>query len=574
MQKLYILDASGYIYRSYFAIRNMTNSKGESTNALFGFIRSVLKLFKDFNPVHVVAVFDGPHNAKAREEIYADYKAHRAETPSDLIYQINWSRSFCELMGIPFLSVPEVEADDTMGSVAKWAADRDFQVYLCTSDKDLCQMVNDKISILNTHKENLILGPNEVEQNFGVPPSQMIDLLAMTGDASDNIPGLPGIGPKTAAGLLKEFGSLDYLLKNPEKIPGKKQEIFIKDADKALLSRQLVTIKTDVHFPKDKSFFMLQHPPDISLLKEFYTEMNFNSLIKELDLMKLPGQVEKQPSKQETDVEYVLVDDEKSLHELISYLKVQKEICVDTETTDVLPIKAELVGIGFGVEPKKAWYIPVNGKLGPEKVLKEIKPLLTNPHIGFYGHNIKYDYQVLWNYDIKIANICFDTLVASYLLNSHSRQHSLDQLTLEYFGIIKINIKDLLGKGKQIINMNQVSIEKVCEYCCEDVDYTCRLKKILEKALKERKLESLFYELELPLLQVLARMERQGIYVDVAHLNELSKEINEELRKKEESIYQLAGEEFNINSPKQLSDILFQKLKIHAPQKNGDRTVN
>jgi DNA polymerase-1 len=563
MEKIFVLDASGYLYRSYFAIRNITNARGESTNALFGFIRSVLKLFKDFHPDHFVAVFDGPRNAKPREEIYAHYKAHRAEAPSDLFYQMDWARQFCELMGIPILNIPEVEADDTMGAVAKWAEHKGATVYLCTSDKDLAQMVSEKVFLLNTHKENLILGPKEVEETYGVPPQQIIDLLAMTGDSSDNIPGLTGFGPKTAAALLKQFGSLDYLLQHPQEVGGKKQETLIHEADNALISRRLVTLHTNVEIPNDESFFKLQRP-NVPILKEFYASMNFNTLIKELE------QMEPQQSPQlEASVEYILVDEEKELTDLISYLAKQKEICFETETTDILPIKAELVGIGFCVEPKKAWYIPVNGRLGLQKVLEVLKPLFENPKISFYGHNVKYSYQVLANYGIKIHHVGFDTILASYLLNSQSRQHSLDHLSLEYFGKVKTPISSLIGKGKKIISMREVPIQQVCTYCCEDVDYTCRLKELLEKELHKRKLTHLLKEIELPLAKVLAGMERRGIYLDTPCLEKSSKEILHHIKSLEQEIYQLAGQEFNLNSPKQMSEILFTKLGIRPPKKTA-----
>lgn len=563
MKTLYILDASGYLYRSYFAIRNITNTKGESTNALFGFIRSVLKLFKDFHPDHFVAVFDGPHNAKSRTAIYSEYKAHRASMPPDLAPQIEWARQFCLLMGIPLLSVPEVEADDTMGSVAKWAAEHHAEVFLCTSDKDLCQMVNDKVKILNTHKENLILGPAEVEENFGVPPSKIVDLLAITGDSSDNVPGLPGFGPKTAAALLQEFGSLDYILEHPDKVPGKKkQETIIHEGDKARLSRQLVTINTEVEFPHDPHFFSLK-PFDPAPLKEFYSGMNFNSLIKELDAKE--GST---PEKEET-VSYMLVDDEETLQQLVKHLAGCSEICFDTETTHLQPIKAELVGIGFSTEPGEAWYVPVNGDLGLDKVLATFKPLFENPKIGFYGHNVKYDYHVLGNYGIKVANICFDTILASYLLNSHSRQHSLDALSLEYFGKVKIPTSDLIGKGKNTITMREVPIPQVSTYCCEDADYTCRLKGILEKQLDERKLTPLFKSLELPLMKVLAKMERHGIFLDIPCLEKQAISIVAQIGTIAEEIYRLAGEEFNLNSPKQLSELLFVKMGIKAPKKTA-----
>lgn len=569
MKTLFILDASGYLYRSYFAIRNITNSKGESTNALFGFIRSILKLFKDFKPDHFVAVFDGPNNAQSRESIYAEYKAHRSAMPPDLRYQIEWAKQFCILMGVPMLEVPCVEADDTMGSVANWAALHGANVYICTSDKDMNQLVTERIRILNTHKENQILGPAEVEQTFGVPPSKMVDLLALTGDSSDNIPGLSGFGPKTAAALLKEFGSLDHILENPEVVPGKKkQETIIHEGEMARLSRKLVIIDTGVDFPKDLEFFRLK-PFDTAGLKAFYSNMNFNTLIRELDTLERGVTISAEKAEEEEAVDYVLVDDQESLGKLVNYLSTQKEVCFDTETTSVQPIKSELVGIGFCVEPKKAWYVPVNGQLGLEPVLEAIKPLFENPKIGFYGHNVKYDFHVLMNYGIRVANISFDTILASYILNSHSRQHSLDNLSLEYFGKVKIHTSELLGKGKSTITMREVPIDSVRSYCCEDADYTCRIKVILEKQLHERKLDKLFYNVELPLMKVLARMERHGIFLDIPCLEKQGILIASQLRRLEEDIYRLAGEEFNINSPKQISEILFVKMGIKPPRKTA-----
>lgn len=566
MKKLYIIDASGYIYRSYFAIPQMTNAKGESTNALFGFIRSVLKLIKDFQPTHLISVFDGPSNAQARVSLYADYKAHRKETSKDLIYQISWAHQFCQLMGIPELMIPNVEADDTMGSVAKWAQEQGAISYLCTSDKDMCQLVNDRTFVLNTFKDNLILGPQEVELQFGVPPHKMIDYLAITGDASDNIPGLSGFGPKTAASLLQQFDNLNYILEHPEVVSGKKkQETIIQEKEKVLLSRRLVTIDTQVPFTQEESFFKLRDPDTIPL-KEFYSYMKFSSLLRELEIQSSSHQPSSQVAE---EVSYKLIDDLDSLKELVNQLSQSKEICIDTQTTDILPMRAKLLGIGLGIEPKQAWYIPANGNLGLAFVLETLKPLFENPKIGFYGHHIKYDSHVLLNYGINIPNFCFDTILASYLLNSHSRKHSLDHLTLELFGKAKTIVQELIGKGKNQINLEDVPLDKICTFCCEDVDYTIRLKQIFSKQLQERGLENLFYDLELPLIPVLAKMERHGIFLDVDHLQELSTELTKDLAKIAEEIYEMAGETFNINSPKQLSQILFEKLGIHSPKKTA-----
>lgn len=566
MKTLFVIDASGYLYRSYFAIKNVTNAKGESTNALFGFIRSLQKLRKDFNPEHLVAIFDGPQSIRARKEIYADYKSHRAAMPSDLSYQIEWAKEACVLMGIPYLSIPGVEADDTMGSIASWAQ-QEAKVYLCTSDKDLCQLVNDKVNILNTFKDNQILGSQEVEQAYGVPPQQMIDLLALTGDSSDNIPGIPGFGPKTAAALLKEFGSLDYLLQNPEVIKGKKGEIFSEHKELSILSRRLVTIDTGIDFPKDNDFFALKSY-DMNSLKAFYASMNFNSLIRELE-QSIPSSIQR-ASLEET-LSYTLVDDEEAFKNLINLMLQQKEIALATISSYYQPIKADLIGIGFGfcAESQKAWYVPCNGKLGITSILDGLKEVFEDKKISFYGHNIKNDLQVLGNYGVSIASISFDTMLASYLLNSHIKQHTLEQLSLDRFGQVMPSEAELLGKGKNAISFHQVLLGEMARHCSQQIDYICRLKNLLQSELHERSLWELFNNLELPLLRVLSSMERHGIYLDVPYLEQMSQEIAQQIRGLEQEIYVLAGETFNLNSPKQISEILFQKLGIKPPRKTA-----
>ncbi len=564
MEKIFILDASGYIYRAYFAIQNMTNSKGESTNALFGYIRSVLKLFKDFEPKYFISVFDGPNNGKARKEIYDKYKAHRSAMPADLLYQIAWAEKFCELIGIPTLKVPEVEADDTMASIAVWAKKEGLTAYLCTSDKDMCQLVDDKIFILNTHKENLILDASKIVENYGVSPNQIADWLSITGDSSDNIPGLAGFGKKTASTLLQQYGSLEYLLEHPDVVTGKKREVLIEKAEEARMCKKLVLLNCEVEFPKDLEFFKLRNAADKEVLRAFYSEKNFSTLIKELD---------QQTSKDSTELEvaevnhYHLVDDDASLNELCKHLETQKEICFNTQSTSLKVMDAELVGIGFSVSPNKAWYVPTNGKLGMQSVIEKLKPLFENPNLSFYGHNVKSDLHILLNSGIKIANIAFDTLLASYILNSHSRNHSLDHLFLENFRKIKIPLQDLIGKGRNETSIKDAEIEKVSTYCCEDVDYTCRLKQLLESKLEERKLTTLFKTLELPLIQPLFHMERKGIYLDVDCLNKQGVIVNEAIALLNASIFEMAEETFNLNSPKQLSEILFTKLQIKPPKK-------
>lgn len=564
--KLYIIDASGYLYRAYHAIGSMTNSQGESTNALFGFIRCLFKLNKDFHPDFLVAVFDGPNNAKKRKELYPAYKANRTSMPEDLGYQMDWAREFCKISGIPLLNIPEAEADDVMGSVAVWAAQTKAfdEIYLCTSDKDMAQLVTPSIYLLNTHKDNLLLDAKGVEENYGVPPDKIIDLLAITGDSSDNIPGLPGFGPKTAISLLQQFPSLEYILDHPEEVPGKKkQETIIQEADKARISKKLVTLDTAVAIPQDPTFFQIKEE-ESELVRQFHQRMNFASFLKEQGF----ENSKQQPIPAE-EVSYTLVDSEASLDKLLALLETHKEICVDTETTAIDPMQASLVGVGFCVSPQKAWYIPLNGPIERATVLVKLKKLLENKHLGFYGHNLKYDYQVFLNEGIKIANIVFDTIIASYILNSNNRQHSLDALSLQYFSKVKIATSTLLGKGKTQVTMLDVPIQQVCDYCCEDVDYTCRLKALFEVQLEERRLMKLYKTLELPLLIVLARMERHGIYLDVPFLHKMALEVNLEINRIAETIYEDVGETFNLNSPKQLGQILFEKMGIAPPKKTA-----
>jgi DNA polymerase-1 len=564
MKTLYIIDAVNVLFRSYYAIGPMTNSKGESTNALYGFIRSIYKLIAEFSPDYFIAVFDGPDNKKSRTEIYKDYKGHRAGMPEDLVPQLLNAHVFCELAGIPMLSVTGVEADDTIGSIAVWAEQEGLDVFICSSDKDLCQLITNHIKVINLHKNNLLIDKKMVEELFGVRPEQMIDYLAIVGDASDNIPGLEGFGPKTAVSLLSSFGTLDEILAHPEKVSGKKQQTLIDGKEIALMSRTLATINKDVDFPKSQEFFSLRMPA-MEQIEAFYQEMKFLSLLRELNPQQ-PSQPTAQHIQHEK-VSYQTVEDEDVLLELIQELSKEKEICIDTETTDVRPMSAKLVGIGLGLEPGQAWYIPLNSKIPKERILKHLKPLLENPEIGFIGHNIKYDVHVLWNEGISLSRIAFDTILASYLISPHVQRHNLDELSLEKFGKVKIPIDELLGKGKKQITMDQVPIPQVTAYCCEDVDYTLRLKRLFEKELDRLELNNLFHQIEIPLIYVLAKMERSGIYVDLKQLKEMSKDLEHSLHKLEKAITHLAGEEFNLNSPKQLSTILFEKMGIKPPKK-------
>jgi DNA polymerase-1 len=558
MKKLYILDAVSFVFRSYYAIGQMTNARGESTNALYGFIRSVQKIMKDFNPEHLVAVFDGPENKQERIKIYEEYKSHRKGMPDDLFPQLELAFDYCEYGGIPHLSEPGVEADDLIGTIAKWAEKKGSEVFICSSDKDLCQLISDHVFMINTHKDNLLIDRKKVEELYGVKPEQIVDYLAIMGDATDNIPGIPGFGPKTASALLQTYGSLNNLLNNLDTLKNQKQAEKIKmHRDDALISQKLAQLMLNIPFPKKEEFFRIKKA-DVEKLTALYRDMNFSTLLREL---------EPTTEKKEEKVEYRIVDDEKGVEALLEELSKAKKICIDTETTRLEPMQAKLVGIGFGVEPKKAWYIPTNGAIGLLKVVQMIKPLLEDPKIGFYGHNIKYDMHILLNHGIKLVNIAFDTMLASYLLNPQNNRHNLDQLTLEKFGKVKIPTKSLIGQGKKQKSMKDVPIKDVGNYCCEDVDYTTRLKELFEKEIEKRGLGKVLYEIELPLIPVLIDMERFGMYLDCEKLHKMSADLEKKILMIEKQIYDLAGEEFNIKSPKQLMQILFEKLQIKTGAK-------
>lgn len=563
MKNIYILDAVSFLFRSYFAIRGMTNKEGESTNALYGFIRSVQKIIRDFSPEGFVAVFDGPNNKQARIEIYEDYKSHREGMPEDLAPQLAWAHQFCKMSGIPYISEKGVEADDVIGVIAKWAEKKGIEVFICSSDKDLCQLITDKIFMLNTNKDNLLINREMVEEIYGVKPEQIVDYLAIMGDKSDNIPGIPGFGPKTAASLLQEYGTLENLLNSLDRMANQKQAEKIRTHESdARISQKLAKLISHVPYPIEEDFYHLKSP-NLGALAVLYREMNFSTLLQELEK---PPEV-----KFEEELSYHIIDTEEELDTLIKRFGQEKSICIDTETDQLAPMTARMVGVGFCTSPRMAWYVPTNGKLGIDVVVSKIKPLLENPDIAFYGHNIKYDFHILKNHGITLKTIGFDTMIASYLCAPQKNRHGLDLLSLEKFGKTKTSIKDLIGSGKKGKSMRDVSLKEIGPYCCEDVDYTCRLKALFEKELEEKELSSMLEKIELPLIPVLVSMERYGMFVDTKKLQDMSELLREELTCLEKEIYDLSGESFNIKSPKQLGEILFNKLAIPMGPKKSTR---
>ncbi|MEI6531195.1 MAG: DNA polymerase I [Chlamydiota bacterium] len=551
MEKLFVLDVSGFVYRSYHALPPMTNGQGLGTQGLYGFIRVLLKLIKDFAPTHMVAVFEGRDNKRSRLAIYPEYKATRTKAPEDLPQQLIWAEEFCQLLGIPTLSYEGHESDDTMGGIAVWARDRGVEVFLCTSDKDLYQFIGDRVKVLQTHKDNLILDSAAIEKQMGILPSQVVDYLSLIGDSSDNIPGVPGIGPKGAADLLKEFGSLKGIYAHIDQVK-KKKALLEEHKERAFLSYQLALINIGLPIPREESFYQIKEA-NLEKLQEFYQVMNFNSLINKAAPKKPSG-------------EYKVVAPSKALFKELVEAPL---LAFDCETTALDVFQSRLVGVGFCAEEGRASYLPCYEDKEALHFLKNLFEARKNP---FIAHNAKYDLHALKRHNIEIKAPVFDTMLCSYLLFSEQRQHSLDFLAERFLGLKKGSFKDLVGKGELI----DVPVEAVAAYCGLDADLTFQLYTILSKKIEERGLKKLLEEIELPVLEVLYKIEERGIYLDKEALNRTGIEVMRALHGVEEKIYSQVGEHFNINSPKQLAVMLFDRLQIAARKKTstGQRSTN
>ncbi len=559
-KNLYILDVSGYIFRAYFALPPMQSPRGEPTHGLFGFIRSVIKFYREFGPDHIVAVFDGPDNKAQRRELYEKYKSNRTRINADLPEQIEKAKEFCELIGIPTLEISGVEADDTIGSIATLARKHSWHVYICTSDKDLCQLVDDKIQVINPWKENLIIDKAKVEEIYGVPPSKIVDLLALMGDSSDNIPGVKGVGPKTATAFLQEFGSLENLFNNLDKLSDKKRKMLEESREEALLSRRLATIYQDVPIPEEPDFF-LKKPPKRGELFNFYLSHGFNSLAKEFS--------ESGPVEQENvPTRYLRVENEKALEEMIAKLTASQTVAFILIASEERACFADPVGISFSVSENEAYYLPFTGG-EEERSLKALEALFKNQGIAFVTHNAKYQIIAAHNTGFEAPSVSFDLLLASYLLNAHLKKHTLEQLMLAHFAKAKTLMKALTGSGKKEIALQDVPQEQMTHYACEKVDYLFRCYKILEDQIEKRGFQELLYQIEMPLSEVLSKVEERGIFLDKQKLEELGTQVKEELAEVERAIYEIAKESFNIGSPKQLAHILFEKLGIKSTKKTA-----
>jgi DNA polymerase-1 len=567
-KRFFIIDGNAYIYRAFYAIEDLSTSTGLPTNAVFGFTRLMLKILLEDKPDYIIVAFDtkGP---TFRHEEFAEYKADRPKMPDILSQQIPVIREVIESLNVSILEREGYEADDIIGTLAKKAEAEDMEVVIVTGDKDALQLVTPNIrinpySFRGYYEEGFMFDEQEVKKRHGVEPGKITDIMGLIGDSIDNIPGVPGIGKKTAPQLIEEFGSLENLLENIDKVKSDSQKKKLKEyADQAFLSKRLATI--DVNVPVQIDFNNCKVIDfDEDKLFGLFRRLEFRQFIKELDL----GQGK------DAKVEYHTILKESELDDLVEKLKQQAEISVDTETDSLDPVSSNIVGISLAFKPREAYYIPIlhnyigaPKQLSIETVIEKLKPVLTDPAIGKIGQNVKFDLQVFKRYGINMERISFDTMLASYVLNPSARGHSLSDLAMQYLGHQMIPIEELIGKGRSQITMDEVDVERSSEYACEDADITLRLKTQLEPELQNYELESVLHEIEIPLIPVLADMELAGIKIDTSYLKELSDDLNKRLDSLTHKIYDLAGEEFNINSTKQLSEVLFEKLSLPTGKK-------
>ncbi|MBI4826499.1 MAG: DNA polymerase I [Nitrospirae bacterium] len=559
MPTLYLIDGNSYLYRAFYAIKRLSSSSGFPTNAIYGFTTMILKILEQKKPDYFTIVFDSP-GPTHRHEAYEHYKAHRPSMPDDLKLQVPIIKEIIGAFNIHTIEKPGFEADDLLAVIAKRAEKEGVDVFIVTGDKDLCQVITPRIKIYDSMKEK-VTGEKDVIERFGVEPRRIPEIMALMGDASDNIPGVPGIGEKTAVKLIKEFGSLDGVIKNHAGIKQPKlRESIAANIPNIELSLVLATVNLEA--PAEVSMEeLLEREPDWPRLFEIFSKYELRSLVNLV------------PKEEQTvssfNAEYVTITDEALLKEVIASIK--NEVTIDTETTSKSPVLAELVGISLSVDPAKAYYIPLAHyylgapkQLTKESVIKELRVILENPDIKKTGHNIKYDLIVLKNEGIDLKGVAFDTMLASYLLNPNRSNHGLDDVAMSQLSIEKISFKDVVGK---LNGFSEVSVEDATRYSGEDSAVTLKLKRRLEPMLQKEGLYMLFNDMEMPLVEVLADMEMSGIKIDSSLMTSLSEKLGRELESIEKRIYFIAGEEFNINSPKQLQEILYEKLGLRKIKK-------
>ena len=564
---VYLIDGSAYIHRAFHAIQGLTNSRGLPTNAAFGFTRMLIKLMEERRPVYAAMFFDA-RGPTFRHDLFPAYKANRPPMPEEMAVQIPYIKTITAAYRLPVVEMPGYEADDLIGTLARRLAEAGHPVVMVTGDKDFLQLVTERISIWDPMKETTT-DLRSVRETMGVEPPRMVDVMGLSGDTADNIPGVPGIGPKTALELIKTFGTLENLYAQIDRIPRKKQqESLLKFRDQAFLSRDLAAIRTDAPVELETEALKIGEP-DVHALSGLFRELEFRQLQQSLP--------------QASDLsrkDYRAVLEAGELSALIERLRAAGMFAIDTETTSRDPMRAGLVGLSVAFQADQAFYIPCGHRyLGAPRqlergfVLAQLKPLLEDPRLRKVGQNIKYDGMVLARHGVALEGVVFDTMLASYLLDPSKRAHNLDQIALDFLDHKTIAFEDLVGKRKGVATFAEVPLEAAAPYACEDADVTRMAYEVLSRRLEEVGLTALMTTVEMPLLPVLMRMEMRGVTVDIDRLRELSKSFAQQLEALEEGIYGLAGERFNINSSQQLGTILFEKLQLPVQKKTKKKTA-
>ena len=588
MEKLFLLDAYALIYRAYYAfIKNpRINSKGVNTSAIMGFCNTLHEVISKEKPTYLAVAFD-PHGLTFRSEAFPEYKAQREKTPEDILISVPIIQRILTAMHIPILIQDGYEADDIIGTLAFQLKDKKIETYMLTPDKDYGQLVGKNVRIYRPRHGGgyEILGEEEIKSKYGIDnPLQVIDLLALMGDSADNFPGCPGVGEKTAVKLIAQFGNVENLIANTEQLKGALKTKVEEHVDDITMSKFLATIKTDVPIQLDLEKMRMKDPDD-QQLKKIFAELEFKSLAEKFikqpvknvkkgvvqldlfgDFQDNDQEIEKNESFESLKTikhDYQLIENKEDIKKLCDFLFTNVFLSLDTETTSTMPMEAELVGVSFSIKENQAFYVPIPEKREEaQEIIEILRPLYENPKSLKIGQNIKYDLQVLANYGIEVQGPLWDTMVAHYLIQPELR-HNMDFLAEAYLNYKTIHIDELIGpKGKAQKSMRDLEPEKVYEYAAEDADVTLKLKNVLLPKLKEVGVEELFYDIEMPLVRVLATMERNGVRIDTASLAETSRAFTQRMNDIEQRIFELAGEHFNIASPKQVGDILFGKLKI------------
>ena len=588
MKKFYLLDAYALIYRAYYGLIRSPriNSKGQNTSAIFGFLTTLNEVLQKEQPDLLAIGFD-PAGHTFRHELFPEYKAQREATPEDIKKAVPIIKDLIKAYRIPILEVPGFEADDVIGTMAKAAVREGYEVRMITPDKDYAQLVEPNLLMQRPGHGNApweILGPQEVCEKYGLQsPLQVIDYLALMGDAADNIPGCPGVGPKTATTLLQQFGSCEDIIAHSSELKGAVRKKIEEHVDEIKLSKILTTIKTDVPLQYDFEQFKIEEP-DKEALRQIFTELEFRSFLTKLDgpqkssksapvELSLFGSESTEDKGNDSErlfsrlenlsYEYKLIENETEANELANFLLTNEIFSLDTETTSIEALDAKLVGLSFSTEDFRAWYVPVSRETEKAKKILEIfRPVYENPKILKVGQNLKYDLTVLANYGLHLSGPLFDTMLAHYLIQPELR-HNMDYLAEIYLNYKTIHIEELIGpKGRGQKNMGDLEPKDIYKYACEDADVTLRLMKPLAEELRKNSLEEVFQNIEMPLMPVLARMERNGVVLDTETLKEVENDFTVRLQTLEKDIYELAGHEFTINSPRQVGEVLFGELKL------------